>query len=261
MAGFSIQSRIRMAPLLTDPTTGASVNAQRFLHETGPVQYHGGPLLTNVRVAPVFWNGYVEYQSQIESFYSAVVQPNEYFNTVLQYSVKSYPITYGTSQTPIFSSISDNTYDVSQVANLVESYLSSQLLPWPSADSTTYYPVHLSPNTTIVDSTASSCSDFCSLHFSYYSNVVKQSVYVGVIPDYGPSSACFGICGSGSPLATTFEQSSLALFNSITDAQSNGWQSATSKAIGDLCYGDVSIATLGDGKKYAVQRVSASHGL
>src|SRR5215468_3742726 len=51
--------------------------------------YFGGPLLTNVNVHPVFWNSATKLQSNINSFYPAVVGGSPLYAMLSQYNIGS----------------------------------------------------------------------------------------------------------------------------------------------------------------------------
>src|SRR5690348_5292544 len=56
--------------------------------------YYGGPIIQNVHVTPLFWSSGVQFQSNLNSFYAAVVN-SAYYDMLSQYSTSSPAQTLG----------------------------------------------------------------------------------------------------------------------------------------------------------------------
>jgi hypothetical protein len=216
--------------------------------------YYGGPVLTHVNVIPVYWNSNVAYQSNLNSFYSAIPSGSTIYTSLLsQYS----SIGTGTRGTPFVDTKGTGTFTDAQVQAELNALFSAGKIPAPNGSN--YYPVHFPSGVTIVDSSGdSSCTTWCAYHGTYVRNGVN--VNYGIIPDQGGS--CAGGCGSNSQRVNNLTSvSSHELVEATTDpavglatdyAPPLAWYNSTYGEIGDIC--NASQATISvSGTSYVVQ--------
>jgi hypothetical protein len=207
---------------------------------TGALVYYGGPVLSNVKVFTVFWNNNVAFQSQLNSFYSAVTN-SAYFDWLSEYNTPTQNIGRGSllgsivDPTPPASTALTNVDIQTELGKLID----AGKVPAPTAD--TLYMVHFPPGVSIDLDGSGSCVVFCAYHNTFVHNGVN--VYYGVMPDQGGS--CAGGCG---PDPSTFNNltsvSSHELIESVTDAAVGlatvigpplAWYDQTNGEIGDIC--------------------------
>jgi hypothetical protein len=206
---------------------------------TGALVYYGGPVLSNVKVFTVFWNNNVAFQSQLNSFYSAVTN-SAYFDWLSEYDTPTQNIGRGSllgslvDPSPPASTALTNVDIQTELGKLID----AGKVPAPTAD--TLYMVHFPPGVSIDLDGSGSCVVFCAYHNTFVHNGVN--VYYGVMPDQGGS--CAGGCG---PDPSTFNNltsvSSHELIESVTDAAVGlatvvgpplAWYDQTNGEIGDI---------------------------
>jgi hypothetical protein len=216
---------------------------------------YGGPVLTHVNVIPVYWNSSVAYQTNLNSFYSAIPGSSTIYTTLLgQYS----GIGTGTRGTPYVDTKGTGTFSDAAVQTELNRLFSAGLIPAPSANN--YYPVHFPAGVTVVDSSGSaSCTQWCAYHGTYVRNGVN--VNYGIIPDQG--GGCAGGCGANASRVNNLTSvSSHELVEATTDpavglatvyAPPLAWYDPTYGEIGDICNAQQATITAG-GASYVVQK-------
>ncbi|MFL5345449.1 MAG: hypothetical protein ACJ8AT_11675 [Hyalangium sp.] len=219
------------------------------------LNYYGGPVLTHVNVIPVYWNSSVAYQSNLNSFYSAIPASSTIYTTLLgQYS----GIGTGTRGTPYVDTKTTGTYTDAQVQAELNRLFTAGVIPQPNGSN--YYPVHFPSGVTVVDSSGSaSCTQWCAYHGTYVRNGVN--VNYGIIPDQG--GGCAGGCGSNSQRVNNLTSvSSHELVEATTDpavglaldyAPPLAWYDPTYGEIGDICNASQATITVGT-TSYVVQK-------
>jgi hypothetical protein len=196
--------------------------------------YRGGPVLGNVDVVTVFWDGKVQFQEKLNTFYNEVTQ-SPYYDWLSEYNTESQKIGHG----KLLASFVDKSAPSSQqitdadVQTELTKLIDAGSIPKPSKN--TLYMVHFPPGLSIDDS----CTTWCAYHSSFmYKN---QFAAYGVMPDQG--GACDGGCGTAMNLGdNTTMVSSHELVEATTDADvgSNNlaWYDDTNGEIGDICVGN-----------------------
>ncbi len=217
---------------------------------------YGGPVLTHVNVIPVYWNSSVAYQTNLNSFYSAIPGSSGIYTSLLsQYS----GIGTGTRGTPYVDTKTTGTYTDAQVQAELNRLFTAGVIPAPSANN--YYPVHFPSGVTIKDSSGtSSCVTWCAYHGTYVRNGVN--VNYGIIPDQGGS--CAGGCGSNSLRVNNLTSvSSHELVEAVTDPAVGlattyspplAWYDPNYGEIGDICNAQQGSVVGGNGTTYVVQK-------
>src|SRR5262249_37765971 len=137
--------------------------------------YFGGPLLTHVEVHPVFWNSATKLQSNINSFYPAVVNGSPLYALLAQYNIGFGSAVNGIVDTSTTRNVTD-----AMVQSRISTLIGNGRLPAPNAN--TYYPVHFPSGMRITAPDGSrSCVQFCAYHGTFVRNGVN--VNYGVVPD------------------------------------------------------------------------------
>jgi hypothetical protein len=227
----------------------------RSAEATAHLNNYGGPVLTHVNVIPVYWNSSVAYQSNLNSFYSAIPGSSTIYTTLLgQYS----GIGTGTRGTPFVDTKTTGTFTDAQVQAELNALFTAGKIPLPNGSN--YYPVHFPSGVTVKDSDGtSSCVTWCAYHGTYVRNGVN--VNYGIIPDQG--GGCAGGCGSNASRVNNLTSvSSHELVEATTDpavglattyAPPLAWYDPTYGEIGDICNASQSTITVG-GVNYVVQK-------
>ncbi|KAI9193234.1 uncharacterized protein BJ171DRAFT_640914 [Polychytrium aggregatum] len=217
--------------------------------------YGSGPIVPNVNVHPIYYGSNVNYQSQLNTFYSAIVG-SSYLAWLSEYDTPSQNIGTGTFSSSIVKSIGPNTtIDNSAIQTWLHGLVASGTLV-PTQN--TYYPIHFPPGYTITAGGEQSCVVFCAFHSAVYiGDIPGTQIYYltyGVMPDLS-TSGCAGGCGSDpSTLNNLQSVSSHELFETITDPIFNGWTDGNGNEIGDLCNHIHATITGTDGNNYIVQK-------
>jgi hypothetical protein len=225
---------------VADPSTGSD-----------PV-FHGGTVLTNVQVQPVFWGAAWRQESvvaRLNHFFSFIVT-SCFINMLNEYSVAGQIIGPGSALSSLLLTDPEpgggaNTIDDSAIQQQIDSWVSAGTLP--SGANAVYF-VFLPPGVTVTTQWGSSCSTLCGYHFSSPNNHVYA-----VIPFV---DQCYG-CAQSTQLDTFTAIASHELAEAITDpiwsASQGGtgwWDDVSGEEIGDFCLGN--FVRLGG---FLVQRV------
>ncbi|KAI8613898.1 hypothetical protein BC830DRAFT_1129928 [Chytriomyces sp. MP71] len=243
--------------LVTRSTTDEIQNAALINKAaTAHLTNYGGPVIKNVIVHPIFY-GAANYQSNINSFYSAVTQ-STWYSLLTQYNVGSGTAVNGISQAATKTRLDD----VNDIQVLLKNLVKSKTIT-PTAN--TYYPIHFAPGISITQGGSASCQVFCAYHGTIDISslgVGTKYLYYGVIPDQGGS--CAGGCGSNpSTMNNMFSVASHELAEAVTDAAVGvatvvgsplAWYDATNGEIGDICNAQQGTTVGRDGKTYVIQK-------
>ncbi|KAI9202688.1 uncharacterized protein BJ171DRAFT_512957, partial [Polychytrium aggregatum] len=225
--------------------------------------YYGGPVIANIDVHPIYYGGNVNYQSQMDTFYSAIVGA-PYISWLSEYNTPTQNIGTGTFGTSISknSGLSTSTTD-DAIQTWLRSLVKSGTIK-PTAN--TYFPIHFAPGYSISMGGDSSCVQFCAYHGTIDVSDISSTkyLYYGVMPDQGGS--CAGGCGSNaSPLNNLQSVSSHELVEALTDAAVGvatgstisapiAWYNSANGEIGDLCNAQQATVYGTDGNTYVVQK-------
>jgi hypothetical protein len=202
--------------------------------------YHGGPVISNIKVVDVFWgSGATSFQSQLEGFYSAITA-SPYFDWLSEYNTPTASIGEGTFVTSVVdpSPPAGTTIDDTQISAEVANLIANGTVP-PN-DGNTLYMVYFPPNVTITLQGSASCQVFCAYHGTGTNN--NGDFYYGVLPDLG-SNGCQSGCGNNANVFDNLtEVSSHEMIEATTDSavgiNTLSWYDDTdNEEIGDLCVG------------------------
>jgi hypothetical protein len=223
--------------------------------------YYGGPIVQNVAVTPIYWNNSYAFQSTLNAFYGAVVT-GTYVTFLQQYNTASPAQKFGNGTTG--ASFVDSQTGTSLTDAQIQTYLAGLITAGkvPAPTNNTYYPIHFPAGVHISMGGSSSCvsGGFCAYHGTFTHN--GQDVYYGVLPDVS-QSGCAGGCGSSTAANNNTSVSSHEYTEMLTDPAVGlatvfgpplAWYNASLGEIGDICNGQQTTATLGDGKVYTVQK-------
>ena len=223
---------IRIVPLHvpTELTRHTPENAQA----TAPPQltYRGGPLLTNVKVYPIFWgSAWHGSQSQlmthITDFFKFVLT-SPLLDQMAEYNTPQLKIGHGSlvGTTVLTSPGPPKTTTDTAVRHMLQNQISLGH-PVPKPDANTLYFVYLPPGVTVVQGGSKSCQAFCGYH-----NAFSNQIFYAVMPYPG----CTGCTGGLNVLDALTSTSSHELCEAITDPiPGQGWYDDANGEIGDIC--------------------------
>jgi|GEM_PF-4453249 len=224
---------------------------------TAQLQYYGGPLLPNVKVQLVYWNGSVQFQDKLPGFYSYITQ-SPYFDWLNEYNAGGFSIGRGSYAGAFTDNASPATGQIedADIRTELTSLISKNAVPQPDAN--TLYMFYFPPGLNIDMDGSGSCQVFCAYHNTYTNNGTE--INYGVIPDQGGS--CAGGCGGNADqFNNETSVSSHEMIEAVTDPAVGlvtgntpqaplGWYDANNGEIGDICN-----AVQGQVGSYTVQRV------
>lgn len=253
--------------LLEERSARADSRTEMLRNQSGEqVQYHGGPVTTNVQVIGVLWGPNVnpEVASNIGGFYQAIA-PSPYVGQLGEYSTKGLDggsnQTIGTGSLPtvitITPSITATTVDESQVGAELFHQIQTGKLPAPRTDCAghvnTVYMVDMPQGITLSFYGNTVCQALCDYHATATS--AGTVLYYSVFPDMYPGSPCNGYCGTNSaPFDNVTANHSAELGNLITDPDlGGGWFDPNGEGIGFVCQSGMPSYSLVSG--YVVQRL------
>jgi hypothetical protein len=194
--------------------------------------YRNGPLLTGVEVFTIFWGA----DWQIAANAQLSKQMNEFFDYILtsplldqlaEYSVPGKTIGHGLLSGTINLTTSEpgRTLQDSAIQSMLQSEIANGTLPKTNPNS--LYFLFLPPGTTVKQSSASSCKDFCGYH-----DATPDNTYYAAMPFPG----CTGCLGGLVQFDALTSTSSHELSESITDpVPGQGWYDDNNGEIGDIC--------------------------
>ncbi len=276
------------------PMTAEAANGQpaNCIGGACNVQYWGGHVISNVKLYAVFWGSGVDAttRSSIGGFFTALANSewmdwqNEYRTDIPsasggsgtgqligrgQFAGPAITLAPSTLATCAGRSKSNPLQDTSIQAELITQIAAGAL---PAPDANTLYMLYFPPGCVVSLGTSSSCASggFCAYHGTLTRS--GQSVYYGVVPDFGPGSGCDVGCGSSTTFQNLCSASSHEVGEAITDAEVGlagplgpplGWYDQNNGEDGDMCNGvQASITSIADGTSYTVQQMySARSGL
>src|SRR5579863_1017098 len=234
------------------------------------LSYYGGPVVSNVEVAVVYWNFGVDAtaQANLPGFYQGLTE-SSYLDMLSEYSTDVAPVggLGGTNQSigrgsylGTFTIVPTTCNDpTAKSCNLADSDLQAELevqigngnLPAPDYDAAgnvrTVYMFYFPPNITLTTPSGTSCQDFCGYHSTFQSN--SQPVAYGALMDT-TTGPCAGSCGnqpsgfndltyiSSHELAEAITDTAIGLDTSGTLAPPLAWYANgnTCGEIGDICF-------------------------
>lgn len=172
----SVSSSNSPPPTPTDSSNSAgtaTATTAPSAQVNGLLKFYGGPVIQNVRIQPVFWNGNVKYQAELQAFYAAVAGPSAFWRVITQYHTTSpkQSIGFGSSAAAFTASQSTGSTAVQDVdlQTAMINWFRAGVLPSPSADGNSYYPIHFPPGV-VVSSGGLSCSAWCGYHSTFAYN-------------------------------------------------------------------------------------------
>jgi hypothetical protein len=210
----------------------------------GYIPWQGGPVITQLKVAAVFWGSAVDPNvvSDIQGFYQTLTT-GSFMHYASEYATPNQtPGAYGTV-VGAFTIQPTNTATVLTDSDIITE-LSQQIASaaLPPNDANTVFMVHLPPGVSIDDpQVGKSCvaGGFCAYHKS------GSGIIYSVLPDFsqGPCAPgppnCTGCCGDKSPFDSLTAVASHELLEAVTDpmpTENAAWiNPVVGGEIGDLC--------------------------
>ena len=201
---------------------------------------HGGPVLTNVQVVPIYWGAEwstgttAALPAQIDGFFDFILT-SSVIDLLGEYSLPGKNIGHGsriasvhiTNNEPGTTTSTGRLVTDAQIQTAVQGWINAKTVPAVTAN--TLYFVYLPPNCACdgPGGAGASCQQFCGYHDSFGSGI-----YYAVIP----FANCNGCVFPGNFLDTLTEVSSHELCEAITDPTlSTWWDPNTGNEIGDIC--------------------------
>ena len=242
---------------------------------TPSLSYYDGPVVSNPEIVVVFWGSDVDPStvSGIGGFYDAVLDSpvmdllGEY-DTVGLLNGTNQAIGHGTLKgtytiTPSQANSGTQLYDSNVQLELLQQ-ITDGVLPGPTFDAAgiqnTIYMIYFPPGVTITLSgpAGASCQTFCAYHGITGKAFAGRHLRYGVFPDYGPTSTCSEVCGSGSAFDNLTSFSTHELAEAVTDPVAGfyfgyptGWYDTAHGEVADICNGNETSGASG----YTVQRL------
>ncbi|MDQ6830066.1 MAG: hypothetical protein M3081_14510 [Gemmatimonadota bacterium] len=233
--GTSRQDAIRIVPLKAPAGTRQAVVARA----TPPLlTYRGGPLLTAVDVAAIFWGGtwstnaaQKKLTTQISDFFTYVVT-SPLIDQLSEYNVPNYRIAHGAYRGAVVVSTPVPGATVTDTA--IRRFLLQQISGNPQVAKPTpnrLYFVYLPPGTSVVQGGTRSCQAFCGYHDAI-PDPTHGEIFYAVMPYPG----CAGCRGTLSLIDALTSTSSHELCEAITDPiPGQSWYDDHNGEIGDIC--------------------------
>jgi len=195
--------------------------------------YRGGPLMGSVEVFSIFWGAGWQQPplagilSQVNQFFDFVLT-SSLMDQLSEYSAGGQTIGHGkrTGSITLASPAPGVSVSDQAIQQLLQQEISSNsAFPQPSPN--TLYFVFAPPGTSVMQSGASSCQQFCGYHDS-----IGSQVFYAVMP----FPDCTGCLGGLTQLDALTSTSSHELCEAITDPiPSQGWYDDANGEIGDIC--------------------------
>lgn len=207
---------------------------------TAHLSFHGGPVLSAVKVQAIFWGAAWQQAPQN----ALIAQLGNFFNFILtsslmdvlaQYGVPGHPIGHGQylGALTVTTPAPGNTVSDAQIQQTLQDWIQNQTVAQPDAD--TLYFIYLPPGVVSTMGGVASCTQYCGYH-----NHINSQIFYAVEPFIDCNGCKFG-AGIFDSLTKV---SSHELCEAITDPALNAWfDSNSGDEIGDICNG--STASLG----------------
>ncbi len=248
------------------------------------LNYYGGPVISNPSVVTVFWTNSVDagVQTTMPAFYSAITN-SIFYDMVSEYATNVTPVGGGSGTNQSLGrgsaggtfTIAPSKCNTGAACTIDDTAIQTELLaqingghlPPPDLDNAgnvnTLYMIYFPLNVTITLQGSKSCQVFCAYHGTTTSKFNTKNIAYGVFPDMGPSSACFGGCGSNPDyLKDTTSVSSHELIEAATDtdvgiannfAPPLAWYDQVNGEIGDICNAQQATVSAG-GQNWVIQK-------
>jgi hypothetical protein len=233
---------VHVMPLFNEPAPDPTTEAT-------PVRLtnYGGPVIPNVKIYAVYWTSRAQFQSQLNSFYTSIVD-STYMDWLKEYDTSTQQIrrgSFGGSFVITPSHTSTSLMDADIQAEIA-AQMDAGVLPQTDGVNALYmlhFPAGIKISLPNGSSTATSCVQFCAYHGTFKKS--DKYVFYGIHPDLG-QSGCNAGCGGGSVQDNTTSVASHEMVEAITDAAVGlatdlapplAWYNDQQGEIGDICNG------------------------
>jgi hypothetical protein len=201
------------------------------------LRYGGGPLLSRVELAPLYWGASWLNDSDLAALAKKL---NEFFKTFVlgstlerlrEYSTPEFPIGLGTCGPPGFVTEPEPLPVTSdqEIQDLLLSYRNGDSDPSPE-HSNRLYIVIMPPGIEVVFQAKKSCIEMCGYHTN-----IGNAIFYAVLPY--PCPGCDGVRAALDALTI---RASHEICEAITDPiLSTGWTTEDGEEVADLCEGSV----------------------
>ena len=242
------QQQVAVAPRMIAPTAEfvARGLSPTPTAPTPTLINHGGPVLGNVHVIPIYWGAAwanatnVPIASRLDAFFDFILT-SPYMDLLHEYSTPTTQINHGTRAASVHLTGSEPGTVTPTGRQIVDGQVQFALTGWiaagtvPATTANTLYFIYLPPGVTSLSFGQQSCGSpgYCGYH-----NHVGGTVFYALIP----YANCSGCTFSGPFVDTLTEVSSHELAEAITDPALNAWFDPLpfngdqgGDEIGDLC--------------------------
>ncbi len=237
------KNKLYTANSLLVPQLNFKATANTQLH------YYGGPVISAVKVVPVYWSTRVntEIQNAMDDFYSSYVK-SKHMSWLTKYNTNlsaidgrqgtGQTINHGSSIAPILIQpmITKKQITDVEVQNELITQIDAGVLPRP--DQNALYMIHFPSDMQISIEGATSCFTFGGYH-NGTKNQKYGDLFYSVLPDCG-----FSVKAGNSSLSSTTFVASHELIEAVTDAYPTpgdkpaypqAWNANDGNEIADLC--------------------------
>jgi hypothetical protein len=211
--------------------------------------YYGGPVISQVKVVPVYWSSRVKtnIQEAMDDFYSSYVN-SKHMDWLTEYNTNATAVDgrQGTNQfinrgSSIAPTLVQPILTKKQISDVeiqkeIIGQIDSGALPKP--DSNTLYMIHFPSDMQIVIEGMTSCFSFGGYH-NGVNNPKYGDLFYSVLPD-----CAFGVENTDASLSSTTFVAAHELIEAVTDAYPTpgdkpafpqAWNAADGNEIADLC--------------------------
>jgi hypothetical protein len=212
--------------------------------------YSGGPVIPNVKVHAVYWGATTQFQSKLNSFYSAITN-SSYIDWLKEYDTPTQQVRGGSfgEATVITPSHTGTSLKDADIQAEISAQIDAGHLPPPDGVNDLYM-LHFPAGIKISapGDQATSCVQFCAYHGTYKKG--DKYVFYGIHPDL-TQSGCNQGCGTGTAENNTTSVASHEMVEAMTDAAVGmatavgqpplAWYNAQKGEIGDICNGQQGV--------------------
>lgn len=235
------EGRFSRAHLMPMPGQRPFVRAAASAKTAYNFTYHGGPVISRVKVFTIFWGTNIPNRAHINAFYQGVTN-SAHMDWLAEYNTPTQTIGRGTllgshvdSDPPADEDLADK-----QIQKEITRLIQAERVPAPDAD--TLYMLHFPKSVSITIDGARSCQQFCAYHGSYQWK--GQNVYYGVMPEVaGGCGACGGTSDkfqnttiiASHELIEAITDPGVGLANERNDISFLAWYDDQHGEVGDVC--------------------------
>lgn len=200
------------------------------------VIYHGGAVLSNVKVFSIYWGNEVKNTSDVEKFYAAITN-SKYMDWLQEYNTPTQKIGRGS----FIGSYTDTSIPTNKSLSNDDLILELKILidqnKIVSPDSNVLYMIHFPAEIEIKLQSKTSCIDFGGYHYSFnYKN--KAIVYGAILAHCNKNNDILNMEDIAShEMIEAITDPGVGIANELNDHSLSGWYdpNRSGNEIADLC--------------------------